>query len=660
MPDLLAIQRQSYADYLQMDLLPEERKDVGLQAAFKDIFPISDFKETTQLDFISYAIGNWECTCGRLKGVENSRMRCTSCQTLLPAGVELTDKEICPYCGAVRKIEVTLCEHCGDTVGLKMKYTPTECLQKGYTYSVPLRLKVRLISWEKDAITKAKRLKHIKEQEVYFGDIPLMTEKGTFIFNGIERVVVSQLQRSPGVFFRPGESKGLFVAKIIPYRGAWVEFEYDSKNILYVRLDRKKKFLATVFLRALGFSTDEDIIRLFHPVHKVFPQEGKLTWELTEHLAGKTAGEDLKEAKTNTVLVPSHKKIPPEAIRALLDSGLTKVILDKREFKGAYSLAGIKGKVRVNEEINDVQLEFLTSRGEPFEIFFPEADKPGLIVVNAIRKDLRKDSQQAMAEIYRKLRPGEPHTMESAQNLFQSLFFNPQKYNFSHIGRLKFNIKLGLNTPLENKTLSAQDYVEVIKYLFGLHRGEGMVDDIDHLGNRRVRSVGELVENAFRIGLTRMERTVKEKMTVTADLASAMPQDIINSKPVIAALKEFFGSSQLSQFMDQINSLAEITHKRRLSALGPGGLSRERAGFEVRDIQASHYGRICPVETPEGPNIGLISSLSCFARVNPYGFIETPYRKVKDGRIVDYVKILHPGDSSWAMGDILEQDAYKK
>ena len=660
MPDMLAIQRQSYADYLQMDLLPEERKDVGLQAAFKDIFPISDFKETTQLDFISYSICNWECTCGRLKGVENSRMRCSSCQTLLPAGVELTEKEICPYCGAVRKVEVTLCEHCGDTAELKMKYIPTECLQKGYTYSVPLRLKVRLISWDKDVTTKTKRLKHIKEQEIYFGDIPLMTEKGTFIFNGIERVVVSQLQRSPGVFFRPGETKGLFVAKIIPYRGAWVEFEFDAKSILYVRLDRKKKFLASVFLRALGFGSDEDIIRLFHPVHKIIPQEGKLFWELSAHLAGKLAGEDLRQAKTNALLAPAHKKIPPEVIPQLVESGLTKVLLDKREFKGAYSLVGVKGKVRVNEEVNEVQLDFLTGRGEPFEVFFPETDKAGLILVNTIRKDLRKDSPQAVAEIYRKLRPGEPHTMESAQNLFQSLFFNPQKYNFSHIGRLKFNIKLGLNTPLEQKTLSPQDYVEIMKYLFGLRRGEGLVDDIDHLGNRRVRSVGELVENAFRIGLTRMERTVKEKMTVTADLASAMPQDLINSKPVIAALKEFFGSSQLSQFMDQINSLAEITHKRRLSALGPGGLSRERAGFEVRDIQASHYGRICPVETPEGPNIGLISSLSCFARVNPYGFIETPYRKVKDGRIVDYVQVLHPGDSSWAVGDVLEQDAYKK
>jgi DNA-directed RNA polymerase subunit beta len=660
MPDLLAIQRQSYAEFLQMDLLPEERKDTGLQAAFKDVFPISDFKETTQLDFINYSIGNWECKCGRLKGVENSRARCNGCGTLLPAEAELTEKEICPYCGAVKKIEIPLCDHCGDTVGLKMKYSPNECLQKGYTYAVPLRLKVRLISWEKDATTKAKRLKHIKEQEVYFGDIPLMTDKGTFIFNGIERVVVSQLQRSPGTFFRQGESKGFFIAKIIPYRGAWVEFEYDAKNNLYVRLDRKKKFLASVFLRALGFSSDEDVLRIFHKVYKVTPENGKLYWDMSDGLIGKTLSEDVLDAKGKNVVVHARKKISEDILQELKKLGLARVAIDRKDLQNAYALSGIKGKVKGNEEIGDTALDLLIGKGEAFEAFFPTEDEAGMIIVNTVKKDLRKDTNQALAEIYRKLRPGEPHTMESAHNLFRNLFFNSQKYNFSRIGRLKMNIKLGLSTSLDEKTLLPLDYVEVIKYLFRLRRGEGATDDIDHLGNRRVRSVGELVENAFRIGLTRMERTIKEKMTITADLASAMPQDLINSKPVIAALKEFFGSSQLSQFMDQINSLAEVTHKRRLSALGPGGLSRERAGFEVRDIQTSHYGRICPVETPEGPNIGLISSLSCYARVNSFGFIETPYRKVKDGRIIDYVKILHPGDSDHKVGDILEKDEIQK
>jgi DNA-directed RNA polymerase subunit beta len=660
MPDLLAIQKQSYAEFLQMELLPEERKEAGLQAALKDVFPISDFKETTQLDFISYSIGNWECKCGRLKGVENSRARCNSCGTLLPAEVELTEKEICPYCGAMRKIEIPVCDHCGDKVRLKMKYSAYECLQKGYTYAIPLRLKVQLVTWEKDAATKAKRLKHIKQQEVYFGDIPLMTDKGTFIFNGIERAVVSQLQRSPGVFYRQGESKGFFIAKIIPYRGAWVEFEYDSKNCLFVRLDRKKKFLATVFLRALGFGSDEEILRLFYKIYKVIPEDGTLYWELSENLVGKTSAEEIVDPKSKHVIIQAKKKITKEVLQKLKEIGITKIALNKKELQGAYTLTSIKSKVRANEELNDIQLDLLIGRAESFEVFSPEEDKIGNIISNTLKKDLKKDTNQALAEIYRKLRPGEPHTIESAHMLFRNLFFNSQKYNFSRIGRLKMNIKLGLNTSLEEKTLSPLDYVEVIKYLLRLRRGEGAVDDIDHLGNRRVRSVGELVENAFRIGLTRMERTIKEKMTITADLASAMPQDLINSKPVIAALKEFFGSSQLSQFMDQINTLAEITHKRRLSALGPGGLSRERAGFEVRDIQSSHYGRICPVETPEGPNIGLISSLSCYARVNNYGFVETPYRKINDGRIVDYVKILHPGESSHKVGEVIEKDHIQK
>lgn len=656
MPDLLAIQRQSYAEFLQMELLPEERKDYGLQAVFKDTFPVSDFKETTQLDFISYSIGDWECKCGRLKGVENSRPRCKGCGTLLPSEMELTEKEICPFCGALKKIESPVCDHCGDKVSLKMKYSLLECLQKGYTYSVPLRLKVRLISWEKDPQTKAKRLKHIKEQEVYFGDIPLMTEKGTFIFNGIERVVVSQLQRSPGVFFRQGEAKGFHVAKIIPYRGAWVEFEYDGKDVLFVRLDRKKKFLASVFLRALGFGSDDAILRLFYQTYTITPVEGRLYWELNENLIGRTAGEEIKDPKTKKVLIRANERISEESFQALKDIKAKRIALAAKEFRGAHSLTALTDLLKIREELSEARMADIANQKEPFEIFFPGRDPAGEIILNTLKKDATKDSNQALAEIYKKLRPGEPHTMESAHNLFSSLFFNPQKYNFSRIGRLKMNIKLGLERSLEEKTLSALDFVEVIKYLLKLRRGEGMLDNIDHLGNRRVRSVGELVENAFRIGLTRMERTIKEKMTVATDLASAMPQDLINSKPVIAALKEFFGSSQLSQFMDQINSLAEITHKRRLSALGPGGLSRERAGFEVRDIQASHYGRICPIETPEGPNIGLISSLSCFALVNSYGFIETPYRKVKNGRIIDYVKILHPGGSSFKMGEIIEKD----
>ena len=656
MPDLLEIQKKSYLEFLQMELMPEEREDIGLQAAFKDIFPISDFKETIQLDFINYSIGNWECKCGRLSGVENSRRRCRGCGTLLPPDVEITQKEICPYCGAIKQIEIPVCERCGGKVELKMKYTPNECIQKGYTYFVPLILKVRLISWQKDPTTKAKRLKHIKEQEVYFGDIPLMTDKGTFIFNGIERVVVSQLQRSPGVFFRPGEGKGFYIGKIIPYRGAWVEFEYDSKGFLFVRLDRKKKFPASVFLRALGFGSDEEIIRLFYDTYKIFPENGEFNWKLSPALTGKRVRDKIVDPVTNKVIVSEKGKITEECYKKLVESKIEKIPILRDELEESYSVSEVQNILKANEEINDAQFEKFSGQAEAFEVFFPISAKIGSIISDTLRKDSCKDTNKALGEIYKKLRPGEPHTMESAQKLFQNLFFNSKRYNFSKIGRLKMNIKLGLDRPLEEKTLSPLDFVEVIRYLLRLRAGEGVVDNIDHLGNRRVRSVGELVENAFRIGLTRMERTVKEKMTIATDLASAMPQDLINSKPVIASLKEFFGSSQLSQFMDQINCLAETTHKRRLSALGPGGLSRERAGFEVRDIQASHYGRICPIETPEGPNIGLISSLSCFSKVNEFGFIETPYRKVENGKAIDYVKILNPGESSYKVGSVVEKD----
>ncbi|MFQ6083698.1 MAG: DNA-directed RNA polymerase subunit beta [Candidatus Aminicenantia bacterium] len=660
MPNFVDIQKKSFHRFLQMELMPEEREDVGLQAAFKDIFPISDFKEVATLDFISYSIGNWECKCGKLKGVENYRPRCNNCGTLLPREDELTENEICPYCGEKEKITIPICDYCGDNVELKIKYSPAECKEKGYTYSVPLRIKVRLICWDRDAITGNKRLKHIKESEVYFGEIPLMTENGTFIINGTERVVVSQLQRSPGVFFRPEAAKGFYIAKIIPYRGAWVEFDYDNKNILYVRLDRKKRFLAITFLRALGFSSDEELIRVFYTIYRVIPKKNSFYWEVNEHLIGKRVSQKIVNPRTKQVILPPKKKITKEVYQRIIEAQIKEVPLERKELEGGYSVGEIRGIIKANEEILDSHLRLFAERGEPFDIFFPEKDEIGNIISQTIRKDPRKDTNQALMEIYRKLRPGEPHTLESAYTLFHNTFFNPQRYNFSRIGRLKMNIKLGLNTSLDDKVLSPSDYISVVKYLLKLRKGEGEEDDIDHLGNRRVRSVGELVENAFRIGLTRMERAIKEKMTVAPELTTAMPQDLINSKPVIAALKEFFGSSQLSQFMDQINELAEITHKRRLSALGPGGLSRERAGFEVRDIHSTHYGRICPIETPEGPNIGLISSLSTYARVNEFGFIESPYRKVEKGRVVDYAEIKYPGASKFKRGDIVKQEKIDK
>jgi len=438
-----------------------------------------------------------------------------------------------------------------------------------------------------------------------------------------------------------------------------VEFEYDSKGILFVRLDRKKKFLASVFLRALGFSSDEEIIRLFYKTYTISPKNGHHYWEISEDLVGKVVAENVLDS-SKKILVPAKKKLNKEHLKVLKEKKIKKIRLADKELENAHSVLNVEEIIKYNDPITDKELDELSKNGKPFEVYFPLSDRIGEIIFNTLKKDATTDSNQALGEIYKKLRPGEPHTLESTHNLFKNLFFNPQKYNFSRIGRLKMNIKLGLETSLDEKTLTPNDFVEVMKYLLYLRASQGTVDDIDHLGNRRVRSVGELVENAFRIGLTRMERTIKEKMTIAQDLASAMPQDLINSKPVIAALKEFFGSSQLSQFMDQINTLAETTHKRRLSALGPGGLSRERAGFEVRDIQSSHYGRICPIETPEGPNIGLISSLSSFARVNEFGFVETPYRKVRNGRVIDYVKILHPGDSEFKVGDVIEKDNFEK
>ncbi|MDI6850280.1 MAG: DNA-directed RNA polymerase subunit beta, partial [Candidatus Saccharicenans sp.] len=498
LPDLLEIQRKSYDEFLQMDLLPEERKEVGLQAAFKDVFPITDFKETTELQFLSYTIGDWECKCGRLKGVENSRPRCLSCGALLPSEVALQEKKICPYCGEHKKIEMPLCDYCGDRVRLKIKYSPLECIQKGYTYEAPLKLKVQLVSWEKDPATKTRRLKHIKQQEVYFGNIPLMTDKGTFIFNGVERVVVSQLQRSPGVFFRPGEIKGQFVGKVIPYRGAWVEFENDTKNILWVRLDRKKKFLATVFLRALGYGSDEEIIKLFFKSYELIPEDGKLYWKVTDSLVGKVLREDVYSPESSRVpVVRAGARLDQELINKLLEKNVTRIKASRQDLQGACSLVNVRGKIKAGEELTAEQLENLTTRGEPFEVFFPAEDEAAQMILNTLKKDLKKDQQQALSEIYKKLRPGEPHTAESARALFDNMFFNPQKFNFSRIGRLKFNIKLGLESGQrdvlleterksgpedpKDRLLSKEDYVQVIKYLLKLKNGEGSVDDIDHL-----------------------------------------------------------------------------------------------------------------------------------------------------------------------------------
>jgi DNA-directed RNA polymerase subunit beta len=659
-PNLIEIQKKSYERFLQMNRLPAEREDVGLQSVFKSVFPISDFRENSSLEFIDYSIGNWECKCGRLAGLEHLRKKCEGCSTTLTADPYGEGAVICYSCGRANEARGTVCDICGTTVNMKLKYDVEECQERGMTYAVPLKVTIRLVVWNKDPETGVKTIRDIKEQEVYFGDIPLMGDHGTFIVNGTERVIVSQLHRSPGAFFH-AEDKTLYGAQIIPYRGSWVEFEYDAKNLLYVRIDRKRKFLATVFLRALGLRSAAEILRTFYTVNELVVKDGRVLWKVSDSLVGRRAGAALQIPGSDLQIYPS-KKIRKDQIEALKKAGVEAIELAESEREGAWAAADVvdptTGEVLLdaNEELSERVLAMAQEMHvESIEVFFPEKDEIGSVLSQTLKKDPIQKHEEALIEIYRRLRPGDPPTLDSSRTLFENMFFNAQKYDFSRVGRLKLNTKLGLQTPLDEKVLHPADFYEVIRFLLGLRKNPAGVDDIDHLGNRRVRSVGELLENQFRIGLVRMERAIKEKMSVYQEMATAMPHDLINAKPVMAAIREFFGSSQLSQFMDQTNPLSEVTHKRRLSALGPGGLSRERAGFEVRDVHPTHYGRICPIETPEGPNIGLISSLSSYARINDFGFIESPYRKVKDGRIVDYVIVTNAGGNpKYKVGDVVE------
>src|SRR5215203_6104492 len=658
-PNLIEIQKKSYERFLQMNRLASEREDAGLQSVFKSVFPISDFRENSSLEFIEYSIGNWECKCGKLQGLHHLRKPCAGCGNVLIADPYGDREVLCPRCGRPNIVEGDVCDICGNTVALKLKYDVDECQERGMTFAVPLKVTIRLVVWNKDPETGVKTIRDIKEQEVYYGDIPLMTDNGTFIINGTERVIVSQLHRSPGAFFH-SEDKTLYIAQIIPYRGSWVEFEYDTKNLLYVRIDRKRKFLATVFLRALGLRGADEIIRSFYSVDRLTLKNGTISWAVNDSLQGLRAAKDITIG--SETVTHSGKKITSNALDKLKKAGVESVEVSDAELEGAFAAADVvdpsTGEVILesNEEVTPRAISMAQEKNvDRLEIFFPERDEIGPVLSTTLKKDPIHTHEEALIEIYRRLRPGDPPTLESSRSLFENMFFNPQKYDFSRVGRLKLNTKLKLNTPLDEKILHPQDFYEVIKYQLKLRRNPANVDDIDHLGNRRVRSVGELLENQFRIGLVRMERAIKEKMSVYQEMATAMPHDLINAKPVMAAIREFFGSSQLSQFMDQTNPLSEITHKRRLSALGPGGLSRERAGFEVRDVHPTHYGRICPIETPEGPNIGLISSLSCYARINEFGFIESPYRKVKDGRVIDYVIITNAGGSTkYKVGDIVE------
>ena len=683
-PNLIEVQKKSYERFLQMDLLPSERDDTGLESVFKSVFPISDFRGLSQLEFVDYAIGNWECKCGNLKGLHHLRSTCRNpaCGATIKTDPFHLGDVLCHRCGTFNKNIVTFCNRCGDPVGLQLKYDVPECEERGMTYAAPLKVTIRLTVFDKDPETGNKTIRDIKEQEVFFGEIPLMTDNGTFIINGTERVIVSQLHRSPGVFFERQPAQGYFLGKIIPYRGSWVEFEYDNKNYLYVRIDRKRKFYGTMFLRALGLKTDAEILHAFYRCSDITIKDKKLFWKVSEGLMGHKLS--FAVTKGGETVVPQGRKITGSVYKELQKARVEQVEVAPNDLEGAYVASDVidmeTGEVLIeaNHELTPTIIgRLIEAKISHFDVFFPELDEAGNVISQTLRKDGVKQQNDALLEIYRKLRPGDPPTVDTATQLFHGMFFDPRKYDFSRVGRMKFNIKIHdqldyapeswlqdpetkSKNPLDRRILDHSDFIQTIQYLLKLRRGIGNVDDIDHLGNRRVRAVGELLENQFRIGLVRMERAIKEKMSVYQEMSTAMPHDLVNAKPVMAAIREFFGSSQLSQFMDQTNPLSEITHKRRLSALGPGGLSRERAGFEVRDVHPTHYGRICPIETPEGPNIGLISSLSCFARINEYGFIESPYRRVKDGVVVDEVRVLNPGDSDLKVGQVISSPEMEK
>ena len=539
MPDLIEFQRKSYESFLQKGVLPDERQDLGLQSVFSSVFPIWDFNEVSSLEFVSYTL-------------------------------------------------------------LESKYNVRECQERGMTYSVPMRVTLRLVIREEDTETGMKKVKDIREQEVFFCDLPMMTDRGTFMINGAERVIVSQLHRSPGVTFDEDDAKlsisgkKMYKASIIPYHGSWLEFEFDINGVLYARIDRKRKFVATTLLRAWGFSTDEDILKIFFEAEVCEVSEKKLH--------GKATAQDILNSETGEVIMEAGADFTPEAI----------AVLKKMEVKQVKAVP---------------------------------SNPADIAILNTIRKDNTHSNESALVEIYKKMRPGDPPNLENAKNLMENLFFNKKRYDLARVGRYKLNKKLNLKASMDQRTLSKDDLIAIIRYLFDLCNGKGEKDDIDHLGNRRVRTAGELLENKLRLGFTRMERAIRERMSIVDMDMNPMPSQLISTKPITAAVKEFFGTSQLSQFMDQTNPLAELTHKRRLSALGPGGLNRERAGFEVRDVHHTHYGRVCPIETPEGPNIGLIASLSTYAQINEYGFVTTPLRRAENGKVTKKIEFLPADDA---------------
>ncbi len=597
-PSLIAMQKRSYERFLQKDIPPEEREEIGLQGAYKSVFPIHDFAGTSLLEFVRYAFED-------------------------------------------------------------VKYDEEDCLNKGMTYDAAIRLTVRLVVFDTDVANGTKSIRDIKEQKIYFGTLPMMTERGTFIINGTERAVVSQLHRSPGAFFDHDKGKThssgklLYSARIIPLRGSWLDFEFDPKDLMHVRIDRRRKFPATILLKALGYST-RDILKEFYRTETIRIEKTKCWQEVNlENLYQRKLGSDVTDPQTGEVLAQEGQKYTKKLHKTLQSAGITAIPMDPKDLEGRVTANDLVDPetgevlVGVNQTLTDEAFELFNKRGIT-EVECVLLD--GQDVISCIRDTLLLDKintpDEGVLDIYRKMRPSSPPTPEVANKFFETLFSNINSYDLSKVGRLKLNHRLELDVPLEQRTLRKEDILATIKELIKLKTFEAMGDDIDNLGNRRVRPVGELLGNQYRIGLVRMERAIKERMSLQ-EVETLMPHDLINSKPVSAVVKEFFGTSQLSQFMDQTNPLSEVTHKRRLSALGPGGLTRERAGFEVRDVHPTHYGRICPIETPEGPNIGLIVSLSTYARVNEFGFIETPYRRVENGtatKKIEYLSALDEKD----------------
>ncbi|HVR89916.1 MAG TPA: DNA-directed RNA polymerase subunit beta [Novosphingobium sp.] len=589
MPNLIEVQRESYEQFLRSD--PATGYVSGLEKTLRSVFPIRDFAGTSELDFVHYVLED-------------------------------------------------------------PKYDTTECRQRGITYAAPMKVTLRLIVFEVDAETETRSVLDIKEQDVYMGDMPLMTKNGTFVINGTERVIVSQMHRSPGVLFdhdrgkTHSSGKYLFAARVIPYRGSWLDFEFDAKDIVNVRIDRKRKLPVTALLHALGLGNEEILHHFYTTVTWKRAEGGWKVPFAVEQWRGTKPTFDIVDGKSGEVIFPAGTKISPRAANKAEKDGLKELLIPTEEIFGRYGAADLINEstgriyIEAGDEVSPENLDALDKAGiDTLELLDIDHVSTGPWIRNTLKADKAEDRDHALADIYRVMRPGEPPTRETAEALFEGLFFDGDRYDLSAVGRVKLNMRLALDAEDSITTLRTEDILAVVKELVNLKDGKGEVDDIDNLGNRRVRSVGELLENQYRVGLLRMERAVKERMS-SVDVSTVMPNDLINAKPAVAAVREFFGSSQLSQFMDQTNPLSEVTHKRRVSALGPGGLTRERAGFEVRDVHPTHYGRICPIETPEGPNIGLINSLSTFARVNKYGFIETPYRKVIDGKVTGEVRYL--------------------